>query len=531
MARGPGSVAYGSDALGGVVSVRTRRAEPGSPLRVRGSATAGTGIPEGRGTLEVSKGFARGGILIQGHVRQADDWNSPVGDDVIPNSGWRDRGFTSRLDYQIGPGVFAAAWQSDFGRDIERPRNNSPAVRFYYPFEDSHRLTTSYELSNHKGFQQLTVTAFLGTFDQRTDQDRLPTPTAVRSIERADISARDFHVKGHGVRGAGRARFEFGLDVNGRFGLEAIDTILRYDMAGLLASRTDNLSIDDARRTDAGAYVQAEVSLPRSLRAAAGMRGDHVTTRNRGGYFGDRETSHAAFSGFGSLTVGPVGGFSVTGQVARGFRDPTLSDRYFRGPTGRGFITGNPDLAPETSLQFDVAARFATGRSQIAAYAYRYRIDDLVERYSTATDFFFFRNQGRARLRGVELEGRTEIGAGFSLEGGLNLARGEAGGTGAALDDISPAAVFLMARQDFGQSVFVQVRTSYAARDTRPGPSEVEAPRARLVDLSGGWKLTRHVELRGIVRNLLDEAYYASPDPRWVYAPGRSASATFAFNF
>ena len=30
VARGPGSVAYGSDALGGVVSVRTRRAEPGS---------------------------------------------------------------------------------------------------------------------------------------------------------------------------------------------------------------------------------------------------------------------------------------------------------------------------------------------------------------------------------------------------------------------------------------------------------------------------------------------------------------------
>ena len=32
VARGPGSVAYGSDAFGGVISVRTRRAEPGSPL-------------------------------------------------------------------------------------------------------------------------------------------------------------------------------------------------------------------------------------------------------------------------------------------------------------------------------------------------------------------------------------------------------------------------------------------------------------------------------------------------------------------
>ena len=40
IARGPGSVAYGSDALGGVISVRTRRAEPGSPLRATGDRRA-----------------------------------------------------------------------------------------------------------------------------------------------------------------------------------------------------------------------------------------------------------------------------------------------------------------------------------------------------------------------------------------------------------------------------------------------------------------------------------------------------------
>ena len=42
---------------------------------------------------------------------------------------------------------------------------------------------------------------------------------------------------------------------------------------------------------------------------------------------------------------------------------------------------------------------------------------------------------------------------------------------------------------------------------------------------------TKNLELRGNVRNLLDDAYYASPDPRWVYAPGRSASLTLAVQF
>ena len=530
VARGPGSVAYGSDAIGGVISVRTRRAEPGSPLRMRGSVTQGTGIPETRGLFEVTKGFARGGILVEAHARDADDWASPVDDSRVLNSGWQDRGFLVRGDHEAGRGVLSVTWQSDFGRDIERPRNNSPTVRFYYPYENSHRLTSSYERPNVVGFQQVVVTGFFGTFEQRTDQDRFATGTAGRAIERADISAQDFHVKGSATRGVGRARMEMGIDVNGRFGLQAVDTIVRYDLAGGVAERSDNLSLDSARRVDAGAYAQIDSAIVDGLRAAAGGRADRVTTRNVGGFFGDRDTSHAAFSGFASLTAGPFAGFSLTTQVARGFRDPTLSDRYFRGPTGRGFITGNPDLEPETSLQFDVAARYAVERLQLAVYAYRYRITDLIERYSTAPDFFFFRNQGRAIVRGFEVEARTEIGQAWHLEGGFHVARGDSGG-GNELDDIAPATLFVMARHNISEKLYAQLRASFLAEDEHPGPSEIVAPSATVVDLSGGWKFTRHLELRGVIRNLLDDEYYASPDPRWVWAPGRSGSLTLALQF
>jgi hemoglobin/transferrin/lactoferrin receptor protein len=531
VARGPGSVAYGSDALGGVISIRTRRAEPGSPLRVTGSATYGAGIPDRRGSIELSQGFARGGLLVQAHARQADDWDSPVDAGTIFNSGWRDHGINGRFDYQLGEGMFSAGWQSDFGRDVERPRNNSRTVRLFHPFENSHRLTSSYDIADVVGLHRLAITGFVGTFEQRTDQDRFATATTTRSVERADVSANDFHVKASGTRNVSRARIELGVDVNGRFGLEAVDTVLRYEGAGGTPARTDNLSVDTARRTDLGVYVQAEVPAGRLVRVAAGLRGDRVTTRNVGGFFGSHDTSNGAASGFSSVTVGPVRRMSLTGQVSRGFRDPTLSDRYFRGPSGRGFITGNPDLRPETSLQFDLAARYTLARTQLSAYAYDYRIDDLVERYSTATDFFFFRNRGRARLRGFELEARTELGGGVALEGGASIGRGTARGDKAALDDVSPGTLFVIARKDFGARVFGQVRASFTADDDRPGPSEVAAPRARLVDLSGGWRLARGLELRGVVRNLLDEDSYASPDPRWVYAPGRSGSLTLAFNF
>jgi hemoglobin/transferrin/lactoferrin receptor protein len=527
VARGPGSVAYGSDALGGVISVRTRRAVPGSPLTMRATATLGGGVPEGRGSLEIAQGLARGGVLFQAHLRDAGDWDSPVDDSAVLNSGWQDRGFLARVDHEAGPGVLSLAWQSDFGRNIERPRNNSQTVRFYYPYENSHRLTSTYEVTGRAGFQQLAFTGFVGTFEQRTDQDRYATPSTGRSIERADVQAQDFHVKGSGVRAIGPARVEFGLDVNGRFGLEAIDTTVRYDPAGGTI-QTDNLSVDDARRTDTGAYVQVDGSLTPHIRLAAGARGDYVTTRNVGGYFGDRETGNGAFSGFTAVTAGPFSGLSLTGQISRGFRDPTLSDRYFRGPSGRGFITGNPDLEPERSLQFDLGARYGIGRTQVGAFVYNYRINDLVERYSTEPDFFFFRNQGRARIRGFEVEARTELAIGLAIEGGLNISRGIALDTGTELDDISPDTVFVLARKDFAERAFAQVRASFLADDDRPGPSEVEAPGAQVFDVGAGWRFSRNLELRGIVRNLFDEAYYASPDPRWVYAPGRSVSVTLA---
>jgi hemoglobin/transferrin/lactoferrin receptor protein len=530
VARGPGSVAYGSDALGGVISVRTRRAAPGSPLQVRGSATLGGGIPEARGSVEVSKGLPRGGVIVQGHVRSADDWDSPEGGEIL-NSGWQDSGVLARVEHQAGRGMLSVGLQSDFGRDVERPRNNSNVVRFYYPYEDSHRFTSSYELHDVGGFQQVGVTAFVGRFEQRTDQDRFATATAGRSIERADVSANDFHVKGHAARAVGPARVEVGVDVNGRYDLHALDVRLAYDLGGATASDVTNVSVDSAHRTDLGAYAQADLPLARQFRVSGGVRGDRVTTENTGGFFGDRSTANAAFSGFAAATAGPFHGLTFTAQVSRGFRDPTLSDRYYRGPSGRGFITGNPDLTPETSLQYDLATRYSFGKTQLAVYSYHYRIDDLVERYQTQTDFFFFRNRGTARIRGFEVELRTALPAGVAVELGAALARGDSPGDEATLDDIAPDTLSLLVRKDFAGRAFAQMRGAFLATDERPGPSEINAPGATLVDLGGGFTFTRNLELRASVRNLLDEAYYASPDPRWVWAPGRSATVTLGVSF
>jgi outer membrane receptor protein involved in Fe transport len=530
VSRGPATVAYGSDAFGGVINARTRSAEPGSGFGGRFVGTLGEGAPEKRAALELRQGFAKGGLLAQGHWREADDYDSPQG--TVPNSGYRDYGFRARADRYAEKGVFSLAWQSDRGRDIERPRTNSEAVRFYYPAEDSHRVTASWEAAHALGFSRLGANAFFGTYAVVTDQDRHATASAPRSVERADVSSKDYLVRVFAQRPLGDTRLELGLDVNGRFGLEALEIRQVYALDGDSLTRDDTLvSIEDARRTDAAFYSSLEAALARALAVSGGLRVDYVTTRNAGGHFGDHSTSHTAGSGFLNLTAGSFAGVTANAQVSRGFRDPMLSDRYYRGPTGRGYITGNPGLDPETSLQLDAGLRYTATRWRAELHAYQYDFEDLIERYQTAPDFYFFRNRGEARIRGVELELHAELPGGWNASLSGHVVRGRSLDDETDLDDVPPETVTLQVTKSFGERGFVQARGALYASDERPGPTEEAREGYGLVDVSGGWRFLRNLEIRLLARNLLDEEYLVSPDSRAVLAAGRSVLVTASLDF
>jgi outer membrane receptor protein involved in Fe transport len=529
VSRGPATVAYGSDAFGGVINARTRAADPGSGFGGRFTGSLGDGIPDRRASLELRHGFAGGGVLAQGHWREAGDYRSPRGE--VFNSGFRDYGFRARGDRYLRNGALSLAWQGDMGRDVERPRDNSRSVRFYYPSEDSHRVTASFETARSLGFNRLGAHAFLGTHAVLTDQDRAATPASPRSLERSDVSARDYHVRAFGQRGLGGARVEVGLDLNGRFGLEALELRRLYAPDGSLSHGEQVVSVENAHRMDAAVHGSAEGRLLRTLAVSGGLRIDRVSTRNRAGFFGDRASRHTAGSGFLALTAGPFGALTATVQLARGFRDPSLSDRYFRGPTGRGFITGNPDLDPETSFQLDSGLRLAKGPWRAELHAYQYRFHDLIERYETDTDFFLFRNRGRARIRGLELELRSEPGAGWSASFSSHLIRGRALDGGGDLDDAPTDTLTLELRKAFGARGFVQARGALYAADDRPGPTEQSRAGYAVLDLSGGCQIIAPLELRLLARNVLDQEYLVSPDARAVLAPGRSLLLTARVDF
>ena len=215
---------------------------------------------------------------------------------------------------------------------------------------------------------------------------------------------------------------------------------------------------------------------------------------NEGGYFGDQSKPNDAFSGYGTLTVGPFSNTTFNVQVARGFRDPTLSDRFFRGPSGRGFITGNPDLEPETSLQFDYGGRYTTSRCDVAAYGYRYEIKNLIERYPTGEpDSFAFRNRGRARREGFRSRSAGEprrrilarvLGADRPRHG-AGRRRREPRRHLAGHHRLRPA------QGDHQRAPGVRARSPNYADDDRPGVSEIDAPGHFNLDFGASWAPSR----------------------------------------
>jgi outer membrane receptor protein involved in Fe transport len=523
--RGPGSVVYGSDAFGGVINAVTRDPE-GEGFSLRFGLEGGfAAFDQQAAYLAASGEVGGGGLLVDGHWRSADDAEAGRGIPIANSAldGW---GAGVRYVHDLGPGRVRLALLVDRVEDLGKAAIDSASIRAFYPEEESDRLVASWLGTPGGGWESLEALLAYDEYHVILDRDRVPSATSNRRIDRADTDARDAALRWVGARQAGGGRLRLGVDTYSRFEVHAITGRVDYDADAVTVSRvTNTVSIDDARQLTTGAFATWARPLGSRLSLDVGLRGDRIESDNRGGFFGDRSQSHDALSGSLALSWSVAPGWTTTAQAARGFRAPTLSDRYFRGPSGRGFVTGNPDLDPERSLQLDVATRYTRDRTSVGFYAYRYEIDDLIERFGEGADFFF-RNRGDATLEGFEVEAQTAFGERWSGDLGVAWADGETDG-GAEIDDITPPNGWLTARWAIAQGYLMGRVTRFLEHD-EPGPTELVRPGYTLWDVGAGWRFTEEVELRAIVRNLGDEAYYGAPDNAADRSPGRSVTVSLS---
>lgn len=491
ISRGPGSVAYGSDAFGGVVHLRPRDPIPGQPQVRYDAWTSFGGAVATSLSLEGSMDALGGGVLASVHVRSADDGEDADGDPIL-NSGYKDRGALLRYVRDSSWGRMRIGLMHSKAEDVGAP--TSDTVQTVYPNEEASLLTFALDFPEVWAFDSAAVRASVGSYEITTNRIR------ATGIESSTVEARDGSLRMSGESAIGASRVVTGVDFVSRFNVHSPG------------------SIEDADRYNAGVYASWERPFARVLQLAGGGRLDSISTKNQSGFFGDQSRSDTALSGFGAVTAGPFRGVTTTLQVASGYREPSLSDRYFRGVSGRGFVVGNPTLEPERSVQFDGGVRWSNARSRVALFAYDYRIRDLVERYRAGADFQF-RNRGKARVRGVELEAVTRVIPHLEFLATVAHARGDA--DGAPLDDIAPTTFHTSVRWAAeGRSAFLGA--SVFRRDDRPGPVETERDGYVTLDAGAGWRFHRWFEVRVVVRNLTNDQHFGSADEVAAFAPGRT---------
>ncbi len=517
--RGPGSVAWGSDAFGGIIRARSRM--PGlSPegTSVRYSIQGAEGTPGFGAAADVMMPFAGGGLLIGAQTRDYDDYSSPRGD--VFDTRWRAWGFRGAWESILGRGVLRANWRSDRAVDVGKPNPNSRVKRRYYPEEDSDRFGLSWEQPLGGGWDRLALSLAWDHYRLVLNKESLDEDLRPSSRKQSDVRADDLEIRAEVERNIGEARLVLGFNGLSRFGLEALNRAFEVGDSGGLVETGREISVDGAHSEDYGLFAAVSRDYG-ALRLQGGLRLDGVYSSNSGGYFGSVDESDSALSGFTGISVDLGGGFEVSGQYSRGFRAPLLSDRFYRGETGRGFITGNPQLDPEKADQFDLSLRYRESRWQLAAYAYLYRIDDMIERYKEEGNYYF-RNRASGEIRGLEFEAAAGISDDLSLRFGAWWLRGETVDDHQPTSDIPAPGADFMLRRSPDRGLGWMLRGALYFKDDRAGPTELRVGGYAVFDGELSWAFSEQLRLRLLGRNLMDHVYPGSADEDAVLAPGRS---------
>lgn len=379
--RGPRSSLYGSEAIGGVIQIFTRRDDGAFAPRLR-LGVGSHNLREASGGI--GGGGTRGWFGADVAYQRTDGINAC-------------RGTASAPDAPFGAGCFVDE------PDRDGYRNSSVSLRGGVHASDTLELQANalraqsrneFDGSVYGGNVAENVQQVLGGKLEWTPSDRF---ALTAQVGRNDDRSENF------------------------FDDHAGDT-----------SRVGNF--DTSRKT---AALQADITLGTGQLLSAGadwqrdaVKSDtefDVTRRDNTGVFAEYQGTFGAHrlqasvrnddnEQFGNHTTGGLGwglafgdGFRLTANYATGFKAPTFNDLYYP-------FFGKPDLRPEESKSANVGiAQYAQSWSW-SLNAYQTKVDDLI---SYDASIFLPNNVDQARIRGVELTVDTTV-AGWDLSAQLS---------------------------------------------------------------------------------------------------------------
>ncbi len=469
--RGPSSVAYGSDALGGVINIITREAPAGGP-NLSGSASLGGSTVDDQGTayLELVPRIGRLSAFISSGIRKASDFETPSG--PVPNSSFRDYNALTNLRYDFTEKTsLKAGYQLYRGHDIGIPGLSFefPGARQDFQFSNYDRDYAHFTLDHGYRGSWLAGTR-VKTYWQRegrnfySDQELssfmfssfgIPPRAGAQSAQ--TLQNRLFDLDTYGaqlqltsVRGAS-AMFSAGIDV-ARDVTDGDNVRFRtyYDANGdpvpgpggsPATSRVVSASVPDGHFDNYGAFTQTEWYLHPRWTLSAGGRFTHYRYRTEYGlsspaagptpavYFQPTSVDNGALSGSLGLVHALRPNLHLSANVANGYRHPNAQDLFFNGPASVGFVLGNSNLDPERSVSMDLGLRWGPGALGFSGNLYYSTYQDLIEAIrvvsSSGQPTYQYTNISEARIWGGEAEATWSFLPGWTTRGAIAGAVGD----------------------------------------------------------------------------------------------------------
>lgn len=380
--RGPGSALYGTDAIGGVLQIFTRRGASAPPVsfsvgygsqRTYETAVSFAGAT---GPLQYNLNLGAGGSGGINAVRNADSGAFNPDDD-----GFRNRSGSAHLGYRFDANHEAGA---DYFRSRGESRYDSGWPSRAYDWQSRQTVSGASVYARNRFLPEWTSTLRIGT--GRDDQETTPSSNPGQAADAFRTRQRQVTWQN-----------DVALPVGG--------ALLALERVRQEVDSTETYTV--AQRTIASALLGWNGRID-NHRLQANLRRD----RN---------------SQFGSKTTGAFGyGYQFTGTLraslgyATAFKAPTLNDLYY---PNKAFIgVGNPNLQPETARNREAALHYDDGRHQASLVLFRNSIANLIQWDETSPGSWFYTpmNVGRARIGGATLSYRADIG-GWNLYTHYNL--------------------------------------------------------------------------------------------------------------
>ncbi len=453
-------------------------------------------------------GWGDGDWSVGFAYRNAGSSETPAGDEL--NTGFRQTSATAERAWTRGAIGYSVLAIGSAGRDIQKSNIDFPERITVYP-EENHALVR-FEARSEAGWE---LTAYAHPNDLETRVSR-----SDGRVDTVENDAVDGGFKWQQRRQTSdQTMVRYGIDYFGRRSVDARETNRRV-VGGAPIVTGSQQTLDGGEEDEAGLFGALEHNVGRSTFILGG-RIAYQRQRNAGA----PSTDDSALTGFAGVVTPLSAGLELVANVGSGLRFPSLSERFFTGTTGRGFVRGDPALEPERSLNIDGGLRWYGQQLFLAGYLFRNEIDDYIERIEVADQELTFVNLTSGTIEGVELEGFFKFDAVWSLEFGGHLMEGR-DDDNRPLADIPAGSFYLGPRWRRGAWSW-EVRLEARQSKDDPGSGEKSIPSVNLLSGTVTWELAPGLALTLSARNLLDEEYFNSADSDVPLAAARSASLSF----